>query len=206
MSISPDNLIPVESELAQMLRQWSEDTDTRTWNIARITNDLIEEVVGGDITKEDIYRAVATRCKGKKINTIRRWAELEMDFDRDIQDQYKELLSFEHFKVSRKLFKDGRTPSIDYALDWAVSGDDYKLTAGRFHTVGEVLNHFIPDSEFDNPMQKKWNKVKDDLYDHFLMVDNDNRRQDLLAAWNVIDRTLDLLTDSKVDDKITERR
>lgn len=195
--VSPDNLIPVESELAQLLRQWSEDTDTRTWNIARITNDLIEEVEGGDITRTDIYKAVAARCKGKQVNTIRRWAEVEADFDRDIQDQYKELLSFEHFKVSRRLFKEGKTPSIDYALDWAVSGNDYKLSAGRFHTVGEMLNHFLHDDEFENPLQKRWNKVKDDLYDLFLLVDNDYRREQLLQAWQTIDGTLALLTDSE---------
>lgn len=203
--VSPDNLIPVESELAQMLRQWSEDTDTRTWNIARITNDLIEEVVGGDISQEDIYRAVATRCKGKKINTIRRWAEVERDFDRDTQDQYKELLSFEHFKVSRRLFKEGRTPSIDYALDWAVSGDDYKLTAGRFHTVGEVLNHFIPDDEFQNTLQKVWSKAKENLYDQFIMVDNDTKRQELVTAWHIIDSTVVGLTESEASVTINGR-
>lgn len=191
--VSPDNLIPVESELAHLLRQWSEDTDTRTWNIARITNDLIVEVEGGDITKADIYKAVAARCKGKQVNTIRRWAEVEADFDRDIQDQYRDLLSFEHFKVSRRLFKDGKTPSIDYALDWAVSGNDYKLSAGKFHTVGEMLNHFVNGEDFGNPLQKKWNKVKDDLYDQFVMVDHDTRRAILLRAWQNIDSTVELL-------------
>src|SRR5688572_7795241 len=105
-TINPDNLIPPDGELAHLLAQWSEDTDTRTWNIANVTNELIAELEGGIVNKKDVYRAVATRCKGRKVNTIRRWAEVALDYDAEMQEKYAQLLSFEHFKVSRRLFHD----------------------------------------------------------------------------------------------------
>lgn len=185
--ISPDMLIPPNSELAHLLLQWSEDTDTRTWNIANVCNDLIAEVEGGEVTKADIYRAVATRCKGKKPNTIRRWAEVAADFDIDIQDQYKELLSFDHFKISRRLFTEGRAPSIDYVLQWCVEGDDDKITAGRFHTVGEAIQHFVPADSFENQLVRHWDKGKEKFYDLILIHDNDVQRQSLMGFWTNID-------------------
>jgi len=187
MTIHPDNLIPPDSELGQLLMQWSESQDTRTWNIARLTNDLIAELEGTVATKADIYKAIAVRCKGKRPDTIRRWAELETDFSREIQDQYKELLSFDHFKIARRLFQDGLTPSIDYALQWAVQGNDDKITAGKFHTVGEVLNNFLPDEAFQNQLLKAWNKSKERLYDLWLIHDNDTDRAVLLRAWKDIE-------------------
>jgi hypothetical protein len=196
MSISPDKLIPMDSELGQLLLQLTEDTDSRTWKVANITNDLIAEIEGGDVTKADIYRAVATRCKGKKPNTIRRWAEVAADFDSDIQKEYKELLSFDHFKVSRRLFKEGYSPSIDYVLEWCVQGDDDKITAGRFHTVGEAIQHFVPAGNFENQLYKAWSKTKDKLYDLFLIHDNDFERKQLLEYWTQINYIVDGLDKS----------
>jgi hypothetical protein len=181
--ISPDNLIPPDSDIAQMLLQWSEDSDTRVWNIANLTNDLIAELEGGIATRADIYRAVATRCKGQRPNTIRRWAEVAEDFPPKLQKKYSQLLSFQHFKVSRKLFKDGYTPSIDYALDWCVTGNDDKLSAGRFHTVADMLTQFLPQEKDKSPLKRYWDKVKDTMYDQFLMVDNDFYRTKLLEDW-----------------------
>ncbi len=185
--ISPDKLIPPDSELAHLLLLWSEDTDTRTWNIANVCNDLIAEIEGGEVTRADIYRAVATRCKGKKPNTIRRWAECAADFDVDIQEKYKELLSFDHFKVARRLFKDGMSPSIDYALQWAVEGDDDKITAGRFHTVSEVLANFLASDEYESPVFRYWGKVKENLWDNALIEDNDTKRHELQNCLRRID-------------------
>lgn len=190
MTIKPDELIPPDSELAQLLMQWTEDSDTRTWNVANLTNDLIEELFadnGGIATRQDIYKAVATRCKGKKPNTIRRWAECAADFPPKIQKKYASLLSFDHFKTSRRLFKEGYTPSIDYGLEWCVSGNDMKLSAGKFHTVGEMLNQFLPEETFGNQAQKIWEKVKDKLYDQIVIEDNDTKRAKLMSSWHDMD-------------------
>jgi hypothetical protein len=184
--INPDYLIPPDSELAQLLMQWSEDTDTRTWNIANLTNDLIAELEGGSVTRPDVYRAVAARCKGRKPNTIRRWAEVAADFDKDTQERYA-VLSFDHFKTSRRLHSDGFTPSIDYGLQWCVEGNDDKLTAGKFHTVGQMLNQFVPELRDKKPLTRLWDNMKEKLYDQFLLVDNDWRRQELLVTWTRID-------------------
>jgi hypothetical protein len=189
-TINPDNLIPPDGELAHLLAQWSEDTDTRTWNIANVTNELIAELEGGFVNKKDVYRAVAARCKGRKVNTIRRWAEVALDYDAEMQEKYAQLLSFEHFKVSRRLFHDGCTPSIEYGLQWCIEGNDQKLSAGRFHTVGQMMYHFIPELR-DNKHVSLWKKVKDDLYDFFLLEDNDTDRERLLEAWKEIDYVLD---------------
>lgn len=188
--INPDFLIPPDSELGQHLAQWAEDADTRTWKIANVTNELIEEVEGGDVTKTDIYRAVAARCKGREPNTIRRWAEVAKDYDLDTQEQYAQLLSFNHFKVARKLFKEGRTPYLNYALEWCIEGNDYKITAGKFHTVGQMIQHFIPAESFENQLLKYWEKTKERLYDLILIHDHDIQRQTMLQAWGTIDSTL----------------
>lgn len=188
--VDPDNLIPPDSELGQVLLQLSGDTDDRVWQIANITNDLIDEVESGIVTKADIYKTVAKRCKGRKVNTIRRWAECARDFDYDTQHKYKELLSFEHFRVSRRLFSEGYTPSIDYGLQWCVEGNDEKLTAGKFHTVGEMINQFVPEFK-NNGVSAMWERVKNDLYDNFLLVDNDTDRERLLEAWKTIDFVID---------------
>lgn len=187
MPIAPDNLIPPDSELAQLLLQWSETEDTRTWNIANLTNDLIEELEGGIATETDIYKAVAKRCKGRKWNTIRRIAQVAADFPRDIQDQYASLLSFEHFKVSRRLFNEGVTPHVSYALQWCVEGNDNKLNAGKFHTVGEILHHFLPEETFQKNLKKFWNGVKDKLYDHILMHEHDIERSIMMEGYQDID-------------------
>lgn len=198
--MNPDNLIPPDSELGQRLAQWAEDSDTRTWHIANVTNELIDEIVTEDpesVTRTDIYNAVAARCKGRKPNTIRRWAETAADFDMDTQEQYAQLLSFEHFKVARRLFKDGHTPYLNYALEWCVEGNDDKISAGRFHTAGQLLSQFLPADTFENKLLKHWNRVKERLYDLFLIVDNDVQRQALIHHWNEIERisTTALLTD-----------
>lgn len=193
MKITPDNLIPPDSELAQLLLQWTEDTDSRTWKVANLTNELIWELEGGPITKTDIYKAVAARCKGRKPNTIRRIAEVAADYDEEMQAKYAELLSFDHFKTSRRLFSDGYTPSIDYALEWCVEGNDMKLNAGKFHTVGEMLNHFVPELRDKKPLTRVWDAVKERLYDQFLLVDNDFRRQDLLDTWERISAHVEAL-------------
>lgn len=195
--INPDLIIPPDSELGQRLEQLSGDSDDKVWEIARIGADLVEELEGGIVTRRELYRAMARRCRGRKVNTIRRWVELAMDYPLDIQKRYQDLLSFEHFKVSRRLFKDGRTPSIDYALQWAVEGNDDKITAGKFHTVGEMINHFLPIEAFAFTLPKRWNKVKEDLYDLFLMVDNDTKRGELLRSWQTIDSTVAGLTESQ---------
>lgn len=187
--ISPDSLIPPDGELAHLLAQWSEDTDTRTWSIANVTNELIEELEGGVVSKRDVYRAVAARCKGRKVNTIRRWSEVAADYDKEMQAKYAQLLSFEHFKVSRRLFHDGLTPSLEYGLQWCVEGNDDKISAGRFHTVGQMMNHFIPEFR-DSPHVHLWSRVKDKLYDTFLMEDNDTDRETLLDSWDRIDYTM----------------
>ena len=198
--ISPDDLIPPDSELGQQLAQWSEDTDTRTWNIANITNDLIEELEGGIATRQDVYRAVATRCKGKKPNTIRRWAEVAADYSPKLQKKYAQLLSFDHFKTSRRLFSEGYSPTIEYALDWCVSGNDMKLSAGRFHTVGEMLNHFLPQEEFGNELQRYWKKTKDKLYDLILLHDHDIERHKMQELWDKLDDQVANLTLDKALD------
>lgn len=95
--IHPDDLIPPDSELGQRLLQWSEDMDSRTWHIADVTNELVEELEGSEVTKKEIYRAVAARCRGREPNTIRRLAEVAADFDMDIREQFQEILSFNHF-------------------------------------------------------------------------------------------------------------
>lgn len=186
---NPDNLIPPDSELGQMLLQLSGDSDDRVWQIANITNELIDELEGGDVSRQEIYRTIAVRCKGRKINTIRRWAEVARDFDADMQFKYAQLLSFEHFRASRRLFAEGYTPSIDYGLQWCVEGNDEKLTAGKFHTVGEMINQFVPEFKENHPL-KSWNRVKQDLYDKFLLVDNDTDRNSLMKHWQEIDYIL----------------
>lgn len=185
--IRPDDLIPPDSDLAQMLMQWSEDTDSRTWNIANLTNELVEEFTGGPVTKADVYRAVATRCKGQKPNTIRRWAEVAADYDKELQEKYAPLLSFQHFKVSRRLYAEGHTPYIDYGLEWCVLGNDDKLSAGRFHTVAEMLANFLPEEKGKSPLKRKWDNVKEALYDLMLLVDNDFYRERLLEGWKELD-------------------
>jgi hypothetical protein len=188
--VSPDNLIPADSELGQLLLQLSGDTDDRVWKIANITNDVIAEFEGGVVGRKDVYRAIAARCKGRKINTIRRWAEVAADYDEKLQGKYAQLLSFEHFKTSRRLFNEGYTPGIEYGLQWCVEGNDEKLNAGKFHTVGEMINHFVPEFREQGP-GAVWNRVKDDLYDNFLLLDNDTDRERLLDAWSTIDFVLD---------------
>ena len=192
--VSPDNLIPPDSELAHMLGQWSEDTDSRTWRIANVTNELIEEV-GMTISRADIYRAVAVRCKGNKVNTIRRWAECAADYSQEMQEKYAELLSFNHFKTARRLLADKYIPSLEYALEWCVTGNDDKLTAGKFHTVNEMIFHFVPQEEVSYTVQA-WRKSKERLYDAFVIVDNDTDRQELLAAWHIIDSIINKSEDT----------
>jgi hypothetical protein len=187
MAITPTQLISPDSELAQLFLQWSEDTDSRTWNIANQTNELIEELEGGIATRQDIYKAVAYYCKGQKPNTIRRLAEVAADYPDSIQRKYKQLLSFQHFKVSRRLFNEGYTPTIDYGLQWCVEGNDDKLNAGKFHTVNELLANFLPSDEYGSQLSRTWNKVKESLYDNFLLVDNDFYRQQLLDNWKEIE-------------------
>lgn len=186
-SIQPDNLIPPDSELGQLLLQLSEDSDSITWKIANICNDLVVELEGGVVKKSDIYRAVATRCKGRKVNTIRRWAEVAADFPAKIQDKYAGLLSFEHFKAARRLYKEKLTPSLEYALKWCVEGNDEKLNAGKFKTVGQLYAEFVPEYRTTST----WERVRERLYDEFLIEDNDIDRQSLLTAWSIIDTTLD---------------
>lgn len=188
--ITPDQLIPPDSDLAHLLAQWSEDTDTRTWNIANLTNDLIEELEGGVATKADIYKAVATRCKGREPNTIRRWAEVASDFDRDTQEKYAQLLSFNHFRNARRLYNEGFTPYLNYALEWAVEGNDDKLGAGRFHTAGEMLNHFLPEFRDTNPLQSWWKKHCDKLYDLIVVQDNDIKRRALQESFADMDTVI----------------
>lgn len=195
--IRPDDLIPPDSDLAHLLAQWSEDTDTRTWNIANVTNELIEELEGGVATRMDVYRAVAARCKGKKVDTIRRWAEVAADFPKNVQKKYASLLSFEHFKAARRLYKDGFTPSLEYALAWCVEGNDDKTSAGRFHTVSEMLAQFLPPDVYGSPLERAWGRSREKLYDAFLLVDNDTRRNRLLELWGEIDH---IVTESKTLD------
>lgn len=197
--INPDSIIPPDSELGQKLAQWAEDNDTRTWNIANVTNELIDEVVfeGSDLGRQDIYRAIAARCKGRKPNTIRRWAEVAADFDRDTQEQYAQLLSFEHFKVARRLFNEGRTPYLNYALEWCVEGNDDKLAAGRFHTAGQLLQHFLPKETFENQLYKYWARIKEKLYDLMLIHDHDVQRKSMIENWVEIDSIVRLLDSGK---------
>lgn len=186
MPIKPDDLIPPDSDLAHLLMQWSESTDERTWSIANLTNELVEELSGGIATKQDIYRAVAARCKGREPNTIRRWAETAADFDKKTQKKYAQLLSFNHFKVARRLHKEGLTPYINYALEWCVEGNDDKLSAGRFHTVGEMLANFLPAEE-GHPLRVYWGKVKEKLYDLMILEDNDIKRAHMTDNWKELD-------------------
>lgn len=189
MAIQPDLLIPPDSELGQLLLQLSDDTDDKTWQIANLTNEIVEELEGGIVTKSEIYRAISARCKGRKPNTIRRWAEVAKDYPRKIQKKYMNLLSFDHFKVSRRLFMDGYTPSLEYGLEWCLKSNDHKLNAGKFRTVGELLYHFLPPREM-NP-RVIWRRVSQSLYDHFLLIDNDTDRNRLLEAWKEIEYVLD---------------
>jgi len=189
-TVKPENIIPLDSELGQLLLQLSDDGDDIVWKIANITNELIEELEGGIVTRKTIYQAVARCCKGKKFNTIRKWAEVASDFDIDVQEKYKHLLSFEHFRVARQLHVAKLTPTLEYGLKWCVEGNDQKLNAGKFHTVGEMLNHFMPEYR-ETGAVVSWSRVKEDLYDKFLLVDNDTDRERLLEAWKTIDYVLE---------------
>lgn len=180
--INPDNLIPPDSELGQLLLQWAEDFDASAWKIANVANELIAELEGGVVKKKDVYRVVAARCKGKQVNTIRRWAEIAADFDEELQAKYAGLLSFEHFKAARRLYNEGLTPNLEYALKWCVEGNDYKLQAGKFHTVGQLYAEFVPEYR----TKTLWERIKEDLYDSFLLEDNDTDRERLLDAWGTI--------------------
>lgn len=203
--ISPDYLIPPDSDLAQMLLQWSEDNDSRVWQIANTTNELIIELEGGMVTKQDVYRAVAARCKGQKPNTIRRWAEVAADYPPELQGKYSQLLSFQHFKTSRRLYQEGLTPSLEYGLQWCVEGNDDKLQAGKFHTVGELLANFLPSEKDKTPLKRRWDAVRDSLYDLFLLVDNDFYRQQLLDNWKELDyiiKEVDRLSREEVLDRV----
>jgi hypothetical protein len=202
--ISPDNIIPPDSELGQLLSQLAEDSDSRTWRIANICNELIEEVVGGEVTKTDIYRAVAARCKGQKPNTIRRMADVAADFDLDTQEQYAGLLSFNHFRTARRLYQEGYIPYLNYALEWCVEGNDDKLSAGRFHTVGQMLEHFLPADTFENQLYKYWQKTKEKLYDLMLIHEHDVQRHHMLDNWNEIDSVVRGLTKESESSKITK--
>jgi hypothetical protein len=186
-SINPDNLIPADSELGQLLLQLSEDSDSRTWRIANITNDLVTELEGGIVHKKDVYKAVAARCKGSAVNTIRRWAEVAADFDVDLQEKYAGLLSFGHFRAARRLYNEGFTPDLEYALKWCVEGNDDKLAAGKFKTVGQLYVEFMPEYRTTT----LWERMKEQLYDQFLVEDNDTDRERLLDAWGVITSVLD---------------
>lgn len=200
-TISPDQLIPPDSELAQLFMQWSEDMDSRTWHIANTTNELVWELEGGIVTKKDIYKAVAVRCKGQKPATIRQIAQVAADFDDGMQKKYAGLLSFSHFKASRRLYNEGYTPTIDYGLQWAVEGNDDKITAGRFHTVAEMYANFLPEEKDKTQLQRYWDKVKDTLYDHLLLVDNDSWRNQALSSWREMEYCVKRIAEIEALDK-----
>lgn len=195
--INPDDLIPPDSEIAQLLLQWSEDMDSRTWHIADVTNELVEELEGQAITKADIYRAVARRCRGQKPNTIRRLSEVARDYDVDTRKRFQEILSFSHFKTARRLWQEGHTPYLAYALEWCVEGNDDKTSAGRFHTVGDMLNQFLPEYRDTNPLLRYWTKIRDKLYDLMLIEDNDVKRHHMLENWKEIDDVVATLDKSE---------
>jgi hypothetical protein len=79
-----------------------------------------------------------------------------------------------------------------------------KLGAGRFHTVGEVLNHFIPEFRDADPLKLYWDKAKEKLYDLFVVVDNDHYRQELLDWHREIDLTIQKICDLRTIDKSVE--
>lgn len=183
---SADQIIPPNSDLAHDLEQWSEDQDTRTWRIANVTNDLIDEL-SQVVTKADVYRAVSVRCKGNKVNTVRRWAECAADFDGAMQAKYAQILSFNHFKTARKLLKDGLVPSLEYPLEWCISSLDDTIQAGRPRTVNELLANFLPQEEGD-PAVIYWGKIVEKLEDNALMWDNDTERHQLQEALATISK------------------
>lgn len=197
--MNPDNIIPPDSELGLLLAQLTEDTDSRTWKVANICNELIEEVAGGSVTKADIYKAVATRCKGQKPNTIRRIAEVAADFDYDTQEQYAQLLSFSHFKTARRLFQEGHTPYLNYALEWCIEGNDDKITAGKFHTVGQMLEQFLPSGTFEDKLSKFWKNKRERLYDLILIHDHDIQREAMLKAFDALDSAIRSSTEVTLD-------
>lgn len=196
--IHPDDLIPPDSELGQRLLQWSEDMDSRTWHIADVTNELVEELEGSEVTKKEIYRAVAARCRGREPNTIRRLAEVAADFDMDIREQFQEILSFNHFKQARRLYREGHTPYLSYALEWCVEGNDDKTSAGRFKTVGQMLNEFLPEYRDAHPLQSFWKKSGEKLYDLIIVEDNDTKRNHMLGCWKELNDVIQTLDKSKV--------
>lgn len=181
---SADQIIPPLSQLALDLEQWSEDTDSRTWKIANVTNELISELEVA-VTKADVYRAVAVRCKGNKVNTIRRWAECAADFDAEMQAKYASILSFNHFKTARKLLADGLVPDLEYPLAWCLQSLDDTVQAGRPRTVNELLANFLPQ-EVGDPAIVYWGKHKEKLEDNALMWDNDVERKALQEALKII--------------------
>ena len=192
--MNPDLLIPPDSELGQRLLQLSDDEDNKIWEIANIVNDLVLELEGGVVHKKDVYKAVAARCKGRKVNTIRRWAEVAADFDEEMQEKYAGLLSFEHFKAARRLYNEGFTPDLEYPLKWCVEGNDDKLAAGKFKTVGQLYVEFMPEYRSST----LWERVREGLYEQFLLEDNDTDRERLLDAWKTISFVLDKKKDSVV--------
>jgi hypothetical protein len=105
-------------------------------------------------------------------------------------------LSFDHFKTARRLYKDGFTPYVNYALEWCVEGNDDKLAAGRFHTVGDMMHQFIPELRDANPLELMWSKVKERMYDQFLLIENDTYREELLELWRETDLTIGKVCDN----------
>lgn len=174
--VKPDYLIPPDSELGQLLSHLMDSTDDAIWKVARITNDLIEELAGGEVTRTDIYKAVARRSKGRKPRTIRSWADVAADVPVKVEKKYANLLSFDHFKTARRLVKNGYAPSIEFVLQWCTEGNDNKIYAGTFHTVGEMLNQFLPEDTFGNSAERYWLSVREKLVDNALLIDNDTER------------------------------
>lgn len=183
---SADQIIPPNSDLAHDLLQWSEDIDNRVWNIANVTNELIEELKNV-CPKVDVYRAMAVRCKGVKVNTVRRWAECAADFSPELQEKYS-VLSFNHFKTARSLLASGLVPDLEYPLAWCLQSLDDTVQAGRPRTVNELLANFLPEEEFHlSDALKHWKSVREKLLDFAVMWDNDTERKALQTALNILD-------------------
>lgn len=185
---SADQIIPPNSDLAHNLLQWSDEIDSGTWNIANTTNELIDELKAV-VTKTEVYRIVAIRCKGKKVNTIRRWAECAADFSEEVQAKYASVLSFNHFKAARRLLAEGLVPYLEYPLEWCLVSLDDTVYAGRPRTVSELLLHFLPEEETNSyTAVKYWNSVRERIIDHVVMWDNDTEREELKEAIETLDK------------------
>lgn len=103
--------------------------DDSQWTIARKVNDLWSEHKGLFATKSD-YLAECSRVanlntKRKRLSesgeTLRRWCETDATYAAFTNcNEFKEVLSFDHFYRAKRLYKNGKVKAPIYALAFAI--------------------------------------------------------------------------------------